>query len=54
MNHVVGLALFYHWWQAESDDYSWPANGIWANPAAWANAGFDIKLIYLPVISRGP
>lgn len=26
--HPVGLALFYHWWQAPSDDYSWPANGI--------------------------
>jgi hypothetical protein len=34
-NHKVGLALFYHWWSAPSDDYSWPAQGIWANPAVW-------------------
>ncbi len=54
MNHAVGLALFYHWWQAPKDDYSWPNNGIWGAPADWANAGFSIKLIYLPLISKGP
>ena len=39
-NHTVGLALFYHWWRWESDDYSWPANGIWASPQWWGNARF--------------
>ncbi len=36
----VGLALFYHWWRFTGDDYSWPANGIWANPQLWGNARF--------------
>ncbi len=51
--HMVGLALFYHWYSAVSDDYSWPANGIWANPPAWANAGTSLKL-YLPLLVKQP
>lgn len=39
-NRQVGFALFYHWWQTTSDDYSWPANGIWAAPQLWGNGRF--------------
>jgi len=35
--HPVGLALFYHWWQKEGDDYSWPEYGIWANAKRYGN-----------------
>jgi hypothetical protein len=38
--HTAGLALFYHWWRAESDDFSWPANRIWGSPQWWGNARF--------------
>jgi hypothetical protein len=47
----VGLALFYHWWRATSDDFSWPANGIWANPQAFGSARFP-PYVYLPLIER--
>ncbi|HWQ05035.1 MAG TPA: hypothetical protein VN452_06735 [Longilinea sp.] len=33
----VGLALFYHWWRTEGDDFSWPEYGIWANAKRYGN-----------------
>lgn len=36
--HTVGLSLFYHWYRYVGDDYSWPAQNIWANPQLWGNA----------------
>jgi hypothetical protein len=37
---TVGMAAFYHWWAWQGDDYSWPANGIWAIPGLWGNGKF--------------
>jgi len=51
--HTVGLALFYHWWAYQSDDYSWPANGIWASPQWWGNGRFttgDVDIGLSPTI----
>ncbi len=55
--NTVGLALFYQWWQAPSNDYSWPADGIWANPPAWATAIVGPKIplpdkAFLPAIEH--
>ena len=43
--HTAGLALFYHWYSAPGDDYSWPANGIWANPELYGRANFTVPTI---------
>jgi hypothetical protein len=53
-NHTVGLALFYHWWRWQSDDYSWPTNGIWASPQWWGNGQFTpgANQLYLTALSR--
>ena len=51
--HRVGLALFYHWWAAESDDYSWPANRIWGSPQWWGNGRFttsSVDIDYSPSV----
>ncbi len=46
-NHKVGLALFYHWWRWQGDDFSWPANGIWGSPQWWGNAQFTTGTVHI-------
>jgi hypothetical protein len=53
-NHAVGLALFYHWWSAPNDDYSWPANGIWAAPQLWAIANLATNSVNVGASSVVP
>jgi hypothetical protein len=51
--HTVGLALFYHWWGFQGDDYSWPTNGIWASPQWWGNGHFttgEVVIGYSPTV----
>jgi hypothetical protein len=51
--HPIGLALFYHWWRFVSDDYSWPAPGIWGAPQLFGNATILApEQVYLPLTIR--